>query len=59
MTMIMYLARAIAWGLSQVFRTAEDVPVAHVDLEHAHWDPSRREWFTHEHDPERMAARAA
>jgi hypothetical protein len=59
MTMIMDMARAIAWGLSRVFRTTEDVPVAHLDLEHAHWDPTRREWFTHEDAPERTAARAA
>jgi hypothetical protein len=57
--MIMYIARAIAWGLSRVFRIEEDVPVAHLDLEHAHWDPTRREWYTHEHHPERTAARAA
>ena len=57
--MIMYMTRAIAWGLSRVFRIAEDVPVAHRDLEHAHWDPSRRNWFTHEDEPERTAARAA
>ena len=57
--MIMYIARAIAWGLSRVFRTTEDVPVAHLDLEHAHWDPTRREWFTHAGDPQRTAARAA
>ncbi|HEY4865218.1 MAG TPA: hypothetical protein VIK45_06870 [Candidatus Dormibacteraeota bacterium] len=59
MTMIMYIARAIAWGLSRVFRIEEDVPVAHLDLEHAHWDPTRREWYTHEDHPERTAARAA
>jgi hypothetical protein len=57
--MIMYMARAIAWGLSRLLRTTEDVPVAHRDLEHAHWDPTRREWFTHDHDAERTAARAA
>jgi len=57
--MIMYIARAIAWGLSRVFRIEEDVPVAHLDLEHAHWDPTRREWYTHEDHPERTAARAA
>ena len=57
--MITYIARAIAWGLSRVFWIAEDVQVAHVELEHAHWDPTRREWFTHEDDPERTAARAA
>ena len=57
--MIMYIARAIAWGLSRVFRVAEDVPVGHLGLEHAHWDPTRRQWFTHENDPERTAARAA
>ena len=57
--MIMYMTRAIAWGLSRVFGIAEEVPVAHLHLEHAHWDPTRREWFTHEDDPERTAARAA
>ncbi|MDQ6922093.1 MAG: hypothetical protein M3170_10875 [Candidatus Dormibacteraeota bacterium] len=59
MTMIMYIARAITWGLSRVFRLSEDVRVAHLDLEHAHWDPARREWFTHVDHPERTAARAA
>ncbi|MBJ7599039.1 hypothetical protein [Candidatus Nephthysia bennettiae] len=59
MTMIMYMARAIAWGLSRMLHITEDVPVAHLDLEHAHWDPTRREWFTHEDDLERTAARAA
>jgi hypothetical protein len=57
--MITYMAQAIAWGLSRVFRTAEDVPVAHRNLDHAHWDPIRREWFAHEDEPERTAARAA
>jgi hypothetical protein len=57
--MIMYMARALAWGLSRVFRNREDVRVAHLDLEHAHWDPTRREWFTHEDDRERTPARAA
>jgi hypothetical protein len=59
MTMIMYIARAIAWGLSRVFRIEEDVPVAHLDLDHAHWDATRREWYTHEDHHERAAARAA
>ena len=57
--MIMYMARALACGLSRVFRNTEDVRIAHLDLEHAHWDPTRREWFTHEDAPERTAARAA
>ena len=57
--MIMYVARAIAWGLSRVFGIPEDVQVAHRDLEHAHWDPARREWFTHEDELQRTAARAA
>jgi hypothetical protein len=59
MAMIMYMARAIAWGLSRLLRIPEDASVAHRDLEHAHWDPTRREWFTHEGDPDRTAARAA
>jgi len=59
MAMIMYMARAIAWGLSRVLGIPEDVPVAHGDLEHAHWDPTRREWFTHDHDAGTPAARAA
>jgi hypothetical protein len=59
MAMIMYITRAIAWGLSRVFRVAEQVPVAHLELEHAHWDPTRREWFIHADAPESTVARAA
>jgi hypothetical protein len=57
--MIMYMARAIAWGLARALRIPEDAPVAHRNLEHAHWDPIRHEWFTHEGDPAQTAARAA
>jgi hypothetical protein len=27
---------------------AHNEPVAHRDLEHAHWDPAAQQWFTHE-----------
>lgn len=57
--MITYIGRAIAWGLSRVFRVGEDVPVPHRDLAHAHWDPTRHRWFTHKEEPESTAARAA
>ena len=26
-------------------------PVAHGDLEHAHWDRATRTWHTHENEP--------
>jgi hypothetical protein len=59
MAMITYMTRAIAWALSRMLRIPEDVPVAHRDLEHVHWDGTRREWFTHQDDPETAPARAA
>jgi streptomycin 6-kinase len=57
--MITYTARAITWVLSRMLRIPEDAPVAHGDLEHAHWDGTRRGWFTHEDDPGTTPARAA
>ena len=56
--MITYMARAIAWGVSWVLGIPEDVPVGHQELEHAHWDPIRQEWFTHQ-DHAEITARAA
>lgn len=46
--MVMTLGRAIAWGLSGLVGVRHDELVAHRDLEHAHWDPVSRTWFTHE-----------
>ena len=46
--MVITLARAITWGVSGVLGVRHDEPVAHRDLEHAHWDPVTRTWFTHD-----------
>lgn len=46
--MVITLARAIAWGVSGLLGIRHDELVAHRDLEHAHWDPVTRTWFTHE-----------
>ena len=46
--MVVKLARAIAWGVSGLLGVRHDELVAHRDLEHAHWDPVTRTWFTHE-----------
>jgi len=48
MQMVVTLARAIAWGVSGLLGVRHDELVAHRDLEHAHWDPVTRTWFTHE-----------
>ena len=45
--MVITLAQAIAWGVSGLLGVRHDEPVAHRDLEHAHWDPVTRTWFTH------------
>lgn len=57
--MITNMARAIAWTVSRVLGIPEEVPVRHGDLEHAHWDPIHRDWFTHEDVGETAAPRAA
>ena len=57
--MIRYAVRAVVWGLSRMVRVSRGEPVAHGELEHAHWDRSRRRWYTHGDDPETTAARAA
>ena len=46
--MVITLARAIEWGVSGLLGIRHDELVAHSDLEHAHWDPATRTWFTHE-----------
>jgi hypothetical protein len=46
--MVITLARAIAWGVSGLLGVRHDELVAHHELEHAHWDPVTRTWFTHE-----------
>jgi len=45
--MVITLARAIAWGVLGLLGVRHDELVAHRDLEHAHWDPLTRRWFTH------------
>ena len=57
--MIMFMARAIGWGVARFLGVPEDVPVPHGELEHAHWDPIRREWFTHAEAAESSVAHAA
>lgn len=57
--MIMYMARALAWGMARLLGVPESVPVAHGDLEHAHWDPTSRRWFTHADHAAETVARAA
>lgn len=57
--MVMSMARAMAWGLSRLLPGRRDEPVAHGDLEHAHWDPARRRWFTHTDDRAGTVDRAA
>ena len=57
--MIMYMARALAWGVARLLGVPESVPVAHSDLEHAHWDSTSRRWFTHADHAAETLARAA
>jgi hypothetical protein len=45
--MVITIARAIAWGVSGLLGVRHDELVARHDLEHAHWDPGTRTWFTH------------
>jgi hypothetical protein len=58
--MVTYVGQAIAWGLSRMLRLPPpSEPVAHRDLEHAHWDPVARRWLTHPDDQQATAGRAA
>lgn len=57
--MVMYKAQAIGWMLSRMLRIPRSERVPHRDLEHAHWDPTLRRWFTHEEAAEGRVARAA
>jgi len=54
--MVITLARAIAWDLSGLLGLRQEEVVAHRDLEHAHWDPVTRTWFTHEESHEARSA---
>ncbi len=49
--MVTYMEQAVLWAVSWVLRRERNRPVAHRDLEHAHWDPERRHWYTHSHEP--------
>jgi hypothetical protein len=42
------MTQAVAWGFSRVLGINDNEPVAHADLEHAHWDAVSREWLIHE-----------
>ena len=57
--MVMYIARAIAWGLSHMLRIPRAEAISHRDLDHAHWDPTQRRWSTHGDAREGTVARAA
>jgi hypothetical protein len=57
--MITTIQRAITWEVSRILGVPEETPVAHQDLEHAHWDRARREWFTHVDHSDGAAVRAA
>lgn len=57
--MVSYITSAAAYGLSVMRGVERDQPVAHEDLEHAHWDPVARRWYTHDEQAERAVARAA
>lgn len=46
--MITTIARATVWGASRLLGVRDDEPLAHHDLEHAHWDRVARRWYTHE-----------
>lgn len=49
--MVMYIAQAIRWGVISALGIRREEPVAHGDLEHAHWDRATRTWHTHENEP--------
>lgn len=57
--MVITVGRAIAWGVSGLLGIRRNEPVAHDDLQHAHWDPFTRTWFTHEAERDRFDARHA
>jgi hypothetical protein len=57
--MVMDMARALVYVASLLRGVPRDEPVAHGDLEHAHWDPAGRRWLTHADHSEETSARAA
>jgi hypothetical protein len=57
--MVMFIADAIGWSWSWLRRKPRNQPVSHRDLEHAHWDPVERLWFTHTGTQQAEVARAA
>jgi hypothetical protein len=57
--MVMFMAQALAWGVSRVLRTPRSAPFEHQELEHAHWDATNRRWFKHEDEAGGAVSRAA
>jgi len=59
--MVVYTAQAITRSLSRKLHISPEEPIAHRDLEHAHWDRDGRRWYTHPdaHDDGEAAPRAA
>lgn len=46
MRMLSYITQAVVWGMRRALH--RDRPrLAHVEVEHAHWDPEGRRWYTH------------
>lgn len=58
-TMVTNTKLAVRWALWWLARRPDSQPVAHSDLEHAHWDRSERRWLTHEHPEAPALADAA
>ena len=57
--MVTYIAGAVTWALSRMLGVDRNEPVAHRELQHAHWDPGTHQWFVHEDEPEVVVSRAA
>lgn len=46
MRMLSYITGAAVWALRRAFGRARP-RLAHVEVEHAHWDRDSRRWYTH------------
>jgi len=57
--MVTYVTGAVAWAWSRALGVDQNAPIAHRDLQHAHWDPTMHQWFGHEDEPEVSVIRAA
>ncbi|HEX6548649.1 MAG TPA: hypothetical protein VF134_07915 [Candidatus Dormibacteraeota bacterium] len=41
------IEHGLTWGVTRLLGHRPEPPVAHRELEHAHWDPVERRWYTH------------